>query len=183
MPAKQIALICQIRVTACRPTGLRAPFRRRACHNSGLRLKVASRHTARNLCGRDHALMLTIPGTSPTIRASYGMHASEGPRMTSRRTGNYATLIGFLALTQTPALAQGSDQDREACTPDVFRLCGAYIPDSDRIVACLRGNPGALSPACRAVMNPQQTTSLRRPMQRAAPMDRRPVQARPQDDD
>jgi hypothetical protein len=24
-----------------------------------------------------------------------------------------------------------------ACTPDVWRLCGAQIPDVDRIVACL----------------------------------------------
>jgi hypothetical protein len=34
---------------------------------------------------------------------------------------------------------QGSDAERSACTPDVFRLCGQYIP---------RAN---LSPACRAV--------------------------------
>jgi hypothetical protein len=92
-------------------------------------------------------------------------------------------MIGFLALSQTPALAQGTDQEREACTPDVFRLCGSYIPDADRIVACLRGNPDQLSAACYSVLYPQQTTSLRRPMQRPAPVDQRPVQTRPQNDD
>lgn len=103
--------------------------------------------------------------------------------MTSHRNRSYAALAGFLVLTQTPALAQGTDQEREACTPDVFRLCGAYIPDADRIVACLRGNPERLSAACYGVLYPQQTTSLRRPVPRSAPADTRPVQVRPQNDD
>lgn len=97
------------------------------------------------------------------------------------RNRSFMTLIGLLVVTQTPALAQqGTDQEREACTPDVFRLCGAYIPDADRIVACLRGNPDQLSRACYAVLYPpQQSTSLRRSQQ----PERRPAQARPQDDD
>jgi hypothetical protein len=40
-----------------------------------------------------------------------------------------------------------------ACTPDVWRLCGAAIPDVDRIVACLRQNRPQLSEACRAVFS------------------------------
>ena len=38
-----------------------------------------------------------------------------------------------------------------ACTPDVWRLCGAQVPDVDRIVACLRRNTSQLSGRCRAV--------------------------------
>ena len=38
-----------------------------------------------------------------------------------------------------------------ACTPDVFRLCGAQIPDENRIVACLQANTPQLSGPCRAV--------------------------------
>ena len=38
-----------------------------------------------------------------------------------------------------------------ACTPDVFRLCGAAIPDENRIVACLQANTPQLSAPCRAV--------------------------------
>jgi hypothetical protein len=65
----------------------------------------------------------------------------------------------FAALTlilwvETPANAQGTDQQRAACTPDVFRLCGAYIPDSDRITACLRGNGPRLSQPCYDVFFP-----------------------------
>jgi hypothetical protein len=42
-------------------------------------------------------------------------------------------------------------QQQMACTPDVFRLCGAFIPDENRIVACLQANTPQLSEACRAV--------------------------------
>jgi len=40
-----------------------------------------------------------------------------------------------------------------ACTPDVFRLCGAAMPDVNRIVACLRQNTPQLSNPCRAVFD------------------------------
>lgn len=100
--------------------------------------------------------------------------------MTAHRTRIYAALVGILAFTQSPVLAQGTDQDREACTPDVFRLCGAYIPDVNQIVACLRRNPNQLSHACYAVMYPQsasmQRSGRRSPQRRAAPV-------RPADDD
>jgi hypothetical protein len=42
-------------------------------------------------------------------------------------------------------------QQQMACTPDVFRLCGAAIPDENRIVACLQANTLQLSAPCRAV--------------------------------
>ncbi len=43
---------------------------------------------------------------------------------------------------------QGDAKAREACTPDVMRLCDAYIPDVPQIVACLKYNRANLSPAC-----------------------------------
>jgi hypothetical protein len=46
---------------------------------------------------------------------------------------------------------QGSDAERSACTPDVFRLCGQHIPDATAIVGCLKLQRAHLSPACRAV--------------------------------
>jgi hypothetical protein len=56
--------------------------------------------------------------------------------------------------TQTPASAEeyrGTFEQQMACTPDVFRLCGAQIPDTNRIVACLRENTPQLSGPCRSV--------------------------------
>src|ERR1700690_989011 len=57
---------------------------------------------------------------------------------------------------QMPALSQeyrGTLEQQMACTPDVFRLCGAQIPDVNRIVACLQQNTPQLSGPCRAVFD------------------------------
>jgi hypothetical protein len=67
----------------------------------------------------------------------------------------------FVALSimgQNRALAQGTPQgtpeQQAACQPDVMRLCGNFIPDVDRIVACLKYNEPNLNPACHDVMFP-----------------------------
>ena len=72
-----------------------------------------------------------------------------------------AMIATALALLAGPALAQGSDQEREACTPDVFRLCSSQIPNVDRIVACLKSDMSKLSPACRAVMSGADRSAAR----------------------
>jgi hypothetical protein len=46
---------------------------------------------------------------------------------------------------------RGTWEQQMACTSDVWRLCGAHVPDVDRIVACLRRNTPQLSAPCRAV--------------------------------
>jgi hypothetical protein len=59
----------------------------------------------------------------------------------------------FVLASASGALAHsGTQEEQQACTPDVFRLCSAQIPNEDRIVACLNKNMAKLSPACRAVM-------------------------------
>ncbi|MBU6455048.1 MAG: hypothetical protein KGS72_24975 [Cyanobacteria bacterium REEB67] len=69
-----------------------------------------------------------------------------------------ATLAALvLTATTSPSFAltskDGSDEARRACTPDVFRLCGAFIPDVNKITACLKDNKKNLSPACKAVFS------------------------------
>jgi hypothetical protein len=66
---------------------------------------------------------------------------------------NLVVAIGSTIAVQNAALAQhsGTLEQQMACTPDVFRLCGAQIPDENRIVACLRQNTVSLSGPCRAV--------------------------------
>jgi hypothetical protein len=62
-------------------------------------------------------------------------------------------MSGGLA-AQCPAFSQenqGTLEQQMACTPDVFRLCGAQIPDASRITACLQQNTPQLSGPCRAV--------------------------------
>jgi len=70
---------------------------------------------------------------------------------------------------------QGTAADREACTPDAFRLCGRYIPDADAIATCLRNSGPRLSPGCYAVFYP--------PRSEAQPRYARRRYVRPRDDD
>ena len=71
-----------------------------------------------------------------------------------RGTGRLAVIISLaISLHSTSSFALGTDDQRAACTPDVFRLCGSDIPDVDRIVACLKKQKPNLSKECRAVFN------------------------------
>ena len=65
------------------------------------------------------------------------------------RRGALATLM--VTAVALPALAEGTPQQRRACTPDVYRLCAGEIPNRARITACLRQHRDRLSDACRAV--------------------------------
>jgi hypothetical protein len=64
---------------------------------------------------------------------------------------------------------RGTMQQQMACTPDVFRLCGAEIPDVNRIVSCLRSNAPQLSGPCRAVFDSSANASPDNSPQPAAP--------------
>ena len=69
----------------------------------------------------------------------------------------YLTAVFSLApfiMGPSGASAQGTPEQQEACKPDVFRLCGNYIPNVDLIIACLKANEPNLSPACHDVMFP-----------------------------
>jgi hypothetical protein len=66
----------------------------------------------------------------------------------------FAIMMGCGITLQSTASSQeyrGTWEQQMACTPDVWRLCGAQVPDVDRIVACLRRNTSQLSGRCRAV--------------------------------
>lgn len=62
---------------------------------------------------------------------------------------------------------RGTMEQQMACTPDVFRLCGAAIPDENRIVACLQANTPQLSAPCRAVFESSDSANV--PPPRNAP--------------
>jgi len=71
--------------------------------------------------------------------------------MKSHRAGISA--LGFLLalFAAGSAHAQGTPEQRRACTPDVYRLCAGEIPNVRAIAACLRRQKASLSPACAAV--------------------------------
>ena len=89
---------------------------------------------------------------------------------------NLVVAIVSTVTVQGAAFAQqhsGTLEQQMACTPDVFRLCGAQIPDENRIVACLRQNTVSLSGPCRAVFESNNSVPQPQPVapgRRAAPL-------------
>jgi hypothetical protein len=55
------------------------------------------------------------------------------------------------APTAATAQSRGTPEQQQACQPDAMRLCSEFVPDVDRITACMIKNRIRLSPPCRAV--------------------------------
>ena len=73
-------------------------------------------------------------------------------------------LIG-LALMGQPAAAQGTPGQRAACEGDAMRLCNQYVPNVQRITACMAQHRRYLSPRCRAVFYGGSKKRVRRTAQ------------------
>ena len=86
-------------------------------------------------------------------------------------------LATALVVSILPAAGQGYSQAQEqACTPDAMRLCGAYIPDVDRITVCMIQNKSQLSPGCRAHFRPAPSAAA--PVHAGRPLGITPAKAR-----
>jgi hypothetical protein len=84
-----------------------------------------------------------------------------GPLMNVKSRGKW-TLLQLTPLTQwrvslallsatavpAPSFAQGTLEQRVACTPDALKLCSAFILNADEITTCLRQKNAELSVAC-----------------------------------
>ena len=63
-----------------------------------------------------------------------------------------ALMACALTFAPSPAAAQQwTPEQRAACEPDAMRLCQQYVPDVQRVSACMSLNRRYLSPACRAM--------------------------------
>ena len=68
-----------------------------------------------------------------------------------------------LTLVASLALAQGDEDDqREACMGDAFKFCGNYIPDHQRIAACLEAKRTQITPQCRSLLDNDGHSTRRR---------------------
>ena len=98
----------------------------------------------------------------------YPFVSATMPPTRASRLGLAATglLLGLLLTAQATAGAQesyrGTQADQQACTDDVFRLCNQFVPDEQRIVACLIQNRRNLSLACQAVFSRPSETGRQR---------------------
>ena len=84
--------------------------------------------------------------TEISKQISSNKQASHGARRSS------VCVIGLALFLASVARAQGTAA-RAACTLDAFRLCGAEIPNVERIIACMKANKANLSPGCRSVFD------------------------------
>lgn len=95
------------------------------------------------------------------------MRTNRNVIMHARKNDKYQTMVqilreslpaavaGLFLLAGTAADAEeGTLAQRNACKPDVFRLCSNFIPDPTAITSCLERNRAKLSPACQAVFAP-----------------------------
>jgi hypothetical protein len=65
-----------------------------------------------------------------------------------------------LVLRPAGLAAQVAEETRQACTPDAMRLCSDFIPDVDKITACMSGKYAQLSSACRAAMSREEANRV-----------------------
>ena len=80
-----------------------------------------------------------------------------GPKSFSQFSLAAVTAVFGLALAASfaplPAAEpnRGTPEQQQACQPDAMRLCSEFVPDVDRITACMVKNRMRLSQPCRAV--------------------------------
>src|SRR3982074_3584880 len=72
--------------------------------------------------------------------------------MTPIATAGLLLALTLTFLAPAPAAAQGTINPEQACRDDAFRLCNDYIPDRNKVGACLRSKARALSRDCRTVI-------------------------------
>jgi hypothetical protein len=66
-------------------------------------------------------------------------------------------LLASLLASLGGADAQGTPEQRQACTPDAIRLCSDFIPDVPKITKCMKAKYKELSEPCRLAMRHKHT--------------------------
>ena len=94
-------------------------------------------------------------------------------------------LAAALAVSMSPAASQGyTPEQQQACSGDAMRLCGAFVPDVDRITVCMIQNKSQLSPGCRVFFRPDPEpvaapVAARKPLSIKPATARKPVSVKP----
>jgi hypothetical protein len=79
------------------------------------------------------------------------------------RIGAMLAAALWVSLWPAASLAYTDDQ-QQACMSDAFRVCGAEIPDVERIKLCMSRNKAQLSPGCRAQFRTGPEAAAERPI-------------------
>jgi hypothetical protein len=94
-------------------------------------------------------------------------------------------LAAALSVSMWPAASEAyTPEEQQACSGDAMRLCGAYVPDVDRITVCMIQNKSQLSPGCRVFFRPDPEpvaapVAVRKPLSIKPATARKPVSVNP----
>ena len=99
---------------------------------------------------------------APDVRywGNSGHNSAEGTQCAVQTLLHWESNMRFLFISVATAttlffmLAASAEtpEERQACEIDAFRVCGAFIPDRDKVFACMANNQDQLSAPCRQVM-------------------------------
>jgi hypothetical protein len=64
----------------------------------------------------------------------------------------YTAISVALFLTWSPTAVLADEPGQQACMQDAMSICGQFIPDRERVGACLYSNRSRVSPACRGAL-------------------------------
>ena len=126
--------------------GARAALCWRAAHLASISDSRTTRPDWRNLSVRSASSTLFAASTirSP-LPLFWGLRLSViSPARLDLRVVAGLSAAFCLALTfasRPAAVQQWTPQQRAACEPDAMRLCNQYIPDVQRVSACIRDTP------------------------------------------
>lgn len=74
----------------------------------------------------------------------------------------WLALSAGLFLGGLSAASAQSQEATQACTPDAMRLCSEFIPDREKVRACMLRKRAQLSEACRTAMAGGRPERVRR---------------------
>jgi hypothetical protein len=91
------------------------------------------------------------------------------------RSGKLLVATSLMLGMLTTACYAYTQQEQQMCTGDAMRLCGEYIPNVDRITACMVSKHDQLSEGCKAVFEmpaaaPQTPVSYSSPAKPSKPL-------------
>jgi len=93
------------------------------------------------------------------------------------RNFQFALMLAMaLSVSMLPTASRAyTPEQQQACSNDAFRLCGADIPDVDRVTVCMIRNKSQLSPGCRVFFRSDPEVT---PVAAGAPLSIRPAHSR-----
>lgn len=59
------------------------------------------------------------------------------------------TILFAVTALSTTGFASGTHEHRRACRADAMKFCREFVPNVERITACMKRNVRKLSPHCR----------------------------------